>query len=280
MDLTPSQKTRREKLRETLEQEGEIGLIKYVLEMEDKFEEQMEKITEENKSLSGGPMEVAQTIAKNILKDVKGDKGDAPTEEELLKIIQPLIPNIPEVIHGEDYVLTDEDKQEIASKIEVPVVEKVIEKTEVIKEQPIVTHEVTNEIKEVAITDTGEEMVIKINALEIEPEKQIGVEHIKGLEKRLKGIENKPSTPGGGIVGRDLIKDIDLSDQLDGVLATFNIPVVWNIVSVDLSSYPYGSLRKNIDYTWTPTSITFTSEIDPATQLSVGQKCILTVVTG
>lgn len=78
--------------------------------------------------------------------------------------------------------------------------------------------------------------------------------------------------------GRDLFVDIDLSDQLDGSTKTFNIQATYNILTVDLSSYPYGSLRKGIDYTWTPTSITFTDEIVASTQLASGQKCILTTV--
>jgi hypothetical protein len=108
-------------------------------------------------------------------------------------------------------------------------------------------------------------------------------ERIDELEDKLKELANKKVTTntviqGGGIVGRDIIKDIDLSAQLDGVTKTFNIQAIWNVVSVNLSSYPYGALRKGIDYTWTPTSITFTDEIDASTQLGEGQKCILTVV--
>jgi hypothetical protein len=37
-------------------------------------------------------------------------------------------------IDGKDYVLTSKDKKEIASSIDVPIVEKIIERTEVIKE--------------------------------------------------------------------------------------------------------------------------------------------------
>jgi hypothetical protein len=40
---------------------------------------------------------------------------------------------------GKDYVLTQADKEEIASYIKVPVVEKVVEKTEVVREIPVVT---------------------------------------------------------------------------------------------------------------------------------------------
>lgn len=84
---------------------------------------------------------------------------------------------------------------------------------------------------------------------------------------------------GGGITGRDLFKDIDLSASLDGVTKTFNIQAVWNIISVHLSSHPY-ALRKNVDFTYTPTSITFTDQIDASTSLAAGQTAVLTVVTG
>ena len=101
-------------------------------------------------------------------------------------------------------------------------------------------------------------------------------EDIKELKEDMK--KQKSRVFGGGIVGRDLFKDIDISSQLDGATKTFNIQAVWRIISVDLSSFPYGSLRKTADYTWTPTSITFTNQIDAATQLSAGSSCIITAV--
>lgn len=102
---------------------------------------------------------------------------------------------------------------------------------------------------------------------------------IKGLDEELKRLSAIKGGFSGGIVGRDIIKDIDISGDLDGVTKTFNIPTVWNIISVHLSSFPH-ALRKTTDFTYTPTSITFTSEIDAATSLATGQTCVLTVVTG
>ncbi len=89
---------------------------------------------------------------------LKGDKGDP----------------------GKDYILTQQDKEEIAllasKEIVVPVVEKVIEKTEVIKEQPIITEIV----KEVALTDKPE--IIR-NKLEIlQGDERLDKKSIKGLE--------------------------------------------------------------------------------------------------
>lgn len=121
------------------------------------------------------------------------------------------------------------------------------------------------------------------NALEALPEgDKLAIEAIQDLRKELDSLKrlitaNKGG--GGAIAGRDLFKDIDLSASLDGVTKTFNIPVVWNIISVHTSSFP-NALRKTVDFTYTPTSITFTSQIDAATTLAAGQTVVLTVVTG
>lgn len=118
------------------------------------------------------------------------------------------------------------------------------------------------------------------DALELlEGEERLDKSAIKGLEEELKRLSLVKGGISGGIVGRDIVKDIDISDDLDGVTKTFNIPTVWNIISVHLSSFPH-ALRKTTDFTYTPTSITFTSEIDAAKSLKTGDTCVLTVVTG
>jgi len=111
---------------------------------------------------------------------IKGDKGDkgedglTPTDEELKAIIQPLIP---EVKDGEDYVLTEEDKEEIAEKVKVPVVEKVIERTKTVVEKPIIT----NEVKEVAKYEEGEAIFKKIK-------KFLKIEAIEDLDRLLRSM--------------------------------------------------------------------------------------------
>lgn len=114
-------------------------------------------------------------------KQEKGDKGESPSKAELLELIVPLIPIVKDGEDGEpgkNYVLTPADKKEIASSIAVPVVEKVIEKTEFIKEQPLIT-EITNEVENPV---TGKEIVEKVNDLELIKELQIDIDHIKGFE--------------------------------------------------------------------------------------------------
>ena len=95
-----------------LAQDGEFALFKYLLDIEEKIDEEIPEL-------------------KNILKRVKGDKGETPTKEEVIKLIKPLIPVVK---NGADYVLTSQDKKEIVSAIKVPVAEKVINNTETIRE--------------------------------------------------------------------------------------------------------------------------------------------------
>ncbi len=158
-------------------------------------------------------------------------KGDKPTEEELVSLIKPLIPApIPGKDSkepgppGKNYVLTNKDKKDIASKIEVPVVEKVIERTEVIKEQPIITQE----IKEVAVTDAGEVIIKKINETPTDKDEYlIDVSHVKGfkklIEKAGKGKEGSFSASIGPIVqdeGVSLPQQIYLNFVGSGVSVT------------------------------------------------------------
>ena len=144
-------------------------------------------------------------------------------EEELVyevdeqKIVKSVLSQveIPEPIKGEDgkdYILTDKDKKDIASSIKVPTVEKVIEKTEVIRETPIIT----NEVKEVAIPETGEEIVDKINALPLEDENKIDFSHIK----------NVPKFKNGNYYGGSGIKEIIAGTNITVDNSNLGYPVI------------------------------------------------------
>lgn len=89
--------------------------------------------------------------------------------------------------NGNDYFLTEKDRQQIASKIKIPVVEKIIEKITV--EQPI--------IKEVAIGDTPDEVVEKVNTAS----KKIKAERIEGMTRMMREVANYGSNPQGQSTG-------------------------------------------------------------------------------
>lgn len=115
--------------------------------------------------------------------------------------------------------------------------------------------------------------------LELLPEgEKLAIGAIEKLEERLDKLEKRPVSVNGGIIGRNLVQNYDLSPYLDGVTKTFNLPGTWSIVSVACSSFP-SILRPSIDYTNTQQSITFTSQIDATTTLATGQTVIITLIS-
>lgn len=184
---------------------------------------------------------------------IKGDKGDKPTDEHLIGLIQPLIPQVKD---GNDYILTDQDKSEIAEKIKVPVVEKIIEKTEIIKEKPI--------IKEVAIAENAEQMRDKIESLV--GENRLDKSAIKGLDEELKKISEKTSGPQyvAGRMGAR-VHYYDLTPQCNGVLKVFSVPLNFGILGVFSTEFPI-IYRPQIDWTEGNKTLTLTAQVSaPAT---------------
>lgn len=124
-----------------LSKSKEIALAEEFINITDTIDELSEKLDTFSEELKK-----KDYLLEFDKEELKGDKGE-------------------DGIDGEDYILTESDKEEIASKIEVPVVEKVvekiIEKTEVIRETPIVT----NEIKEVAKYESAESLRDKLETL-------------------------------------------------------------------------------------------------------------------
>lgn len=127
--------------------------------------------------------------------------------------------------------------------------------------------------------DTADDIVNKL--LLLPAGEKLPISAIEGLPEALarSADQHRVNGPGPGMAsqaGRDIFSDIDLSASLNGVTTTFQIHAVYNIIAVSLSSTP-NALRKGVDYTYTPTTITFVG-LDAATQLAAGQTCVLTVV--
>lgn len=266
-DLTPAQIKKLERLAKVV-QDGDVGVLENLLETEEKVEEALKKVDEAVEKVEAKLEDVKSSIPdiKSILEQVKGKDGKDGESIEGPQGIQgvqgPAGKNGRDGKDGRD----GRDGQSVVGQ----------------------AGKDGKDADEVAIQDRIEKNLPALggavrDSLELLPEgEKLKIEAIENLRKELDELRKRPVyTGGGGITGtgaRDLVKDIDISASLDGVTTTFNIQSIWNIVSVSLDSYPWGTLRKTIDYTFTSTSITFTSTIDPATQLASGQRCILTVV--
>ncbi len=206
---------------------------------------------------------------KDLMAEVKKAKnGSVEQVNECVSKIKPLITQIKEIEEKVKQVKvgmpTFADIYQIVDEIVIPNSDEIEENIE--KNLPKHGDKLRDGLELLSGDDRLDKKAIK------------GIEEI---EEKMEELSKKivvNNQPAQSIVGRDIITDIDISESLDGVTKTFDIQAIYNIISVSLSSFPYGSLRKNIDYTFTPTSITFTDEIVADAQLSAGQKCIITAI--
>lgn len=119
--------------------------------------------------------------------------------------------------------------------------------------------------------DTGEEIIEKINA--DKSKKLIRKEKVEGMKEfddRLRTAEVNSQWRGGG----SFVYDYDYSSLLDGSTKTFTLPPNAKIITILGSSTP-GIFRKTVDYTYTGSTFTFTSQIDAPTTLATGQTLVL-----
>lgn len=182
--------------------------------------------------------EILNKEIENLVKNVrKGDKGDSVKGDKGDK--------------GDDYILTPQDKKEIASKIKVPIVDKIIEKTEVIKEidKPI----------------EAEEIIKKINT----QEESINQKVIKGLTTEIEAIYkalNSVKTSkkfgaahGGGFTDSNFIDDETPSGTINGTNKIFTLAYTPN-PSTSVKVFVNGArMRITEDYTLSGSTITFTT---------------------
>jgi len=249
-----------------------------MMEMENKMEDEMKKRDEKidnkiekiNDKLDRQPNDEAERIAMKLaikIADVqKGDKGDSPTDEELLALIKPLIPK---PIKGKDgKTPTAEEILEIIRPL-IPEVKDGATPTE---------EELKNLIKKVIPEEeTPEETRDKLQTLK--EGERLHIKYIDGVKDTLKLLKedfSKIFVGQGGNIGNK-IKIYDLSDSLDGSTKTFNIPANTTIVTIQSSSFP-NAFRPTTDYTNTMTTITFTNEIEAGTVLAAGQTLIIVYV--
>lgn len=274
---------------QALVQKGDEAVIEKILEFNDTLEDlletygtEIENVRQTISDIQGLKSEI-ETYVSTKDTELSDKLSEMPTQLDTLKSMLEDKMSEGEMSHKEHAMKMEATVAKLAS--EIGAIKASIQEMPNMSEYDVKLEQLKASIPPTLppVEVTGEEIVSKINDLPTKTDEfKIDKSHIKGiaeLEAEIRLLRSRPSGSGASIAGRDLFKDIDISSQLDGVTKTFNLPAVWNIISVNLSSFPFGALRKGIDFTYTPTSITFTSEIDAASQLSTGQSCILTVVT-
>ena len=211
-----------------------------------------------------------------------GEPGKDADEQKIIEqvLLRIPIPKDGKSVNQEDVV------REILSKITIPIpkevdIEEVIKKilTRIPKLQPKQVNEeriisrVLGKIKFPEQEVFTKQMFLEwISSL---PDGTLEIKDIKNLEERLRNLASKIML-GGSIMkgGGDAVLSYDISSQLNGTLKTFTIPQNNRVLMVSSSSFP-NTFRENVDYTYTATTITFTSEITASSTLATGQSIII-----
>ncbi len=149
------------------------------------------------------PEDVANILLSktDFIEKTKGEKGDqgVPAQGNDGK-------------NGKDAVITEKIKKEIADKIKVPIVEKIIEKTVI--EKPVVT--------EVAVTDKPIVIADKLNTLTEKVDRSV----IKGLDKWMESIKialRERKTGGGSSGGGGMGNVVTQSTSVSSATTTITL---------------------------------------------------------
>lgn len=134
---------------------------------------------------------------------------------------------------GDAFVPTEDDYSRIAEKVIVPIVDKIIvEKTEVIHEQPIIKNEIVREtqtIVEQPITKEITKIIEKpIKAKEVARElntleEALDTKVIKGLDKQIKNLQRAVKEKGGGGMGNVQHESTNVSSATTTVTTTYSV---------------------------------------------------------
>lgn len=197
---------------------------------------------------------------------LKGDSGETPTDERLTALIEPLIP-MP--IKGDEGV-SPTDAQ--LRKLIKPLIPKPIPgksgKDSVVPGPPGKNGK--NGIGKPGkdgSPDTPTQIIEKINQEKgtlIKRDKVEGLADIESMARTAQANSGVFRNSGS------FVYDYELDSLLNGVTKTFTLPANAKIIMVIGTSGPI-RFSKNTDYTYTASTITFTSQIDASTVLAAGQ---------
>lgn len=264
IQLDPTKKKRLEKVL-GLMKGGNSAILNYLLQIEERLDNEIPKITD-------------------VVSRVKGEKGDKPVPGKDYPLPQPGKDGYTpkkgkDYKDGENYILTEKDKGEIAKKVKVPVVEKIIREIPVVKEketiikEPLAVKFSPQELRDLLELLTGEE--------------RIDARSIRGLEELIRlnpgngpmlhtpSIGNLPdvnivgitvgqilvwngtyfqpgNNSGGG--GSDTFYNDIVSGTINGSNRTFTVPnSIGSAINLVLANSSY---QEGVDYTFSGNTIT------------------------
>ncbi len=204
-------------------------------------------------------MDIVDKITRNVLKDIKGEKGDSikgddghtPTDEELLALIKPLIPKV-----KDGHTPTSEE----ILKIIKPLIPQVKDGATPTKEellnliQPLIPQPIKGDKGKDGIEIKSQEIATKLNTLEEKVELKV----IKGLKDYLKKLEGGITRLGqrksGGGGGLPIHETHSVGSTTTSITLGYNVA---NSGASILLIYDGGVIEKDVHYTISGKVITF-----------------------
>jgi len=213
-----------------LQKGGEFAMAEQFLTIEENVSSIKDSVSEITKAVDTKISEISDELKKKFEDELVYEVDEESIVQSVLSKV--VIPDPIKGKDGKDYILTEKDKKEIAGTIKVPIIEKIVEKTEVIKELPIIT----NEIKEIAIADTAEVTVFKINELPTDDEElKIDAKHIKNLPEIAKYL-------GTGTKLLNQLQDVNATGVSNGDTLVWNSTLgIWEAGTGGGGGTPGGS---------------------------------------
>jgi len=210
MEITQEQRTKIKKVAKLVdfESKGAVSLLEDIFELGDMYDKDIPELRE-------------------LIEELKKERPDRDEIKEMVdEIVNGIEIRTPK--DGEDYVLTEDDKKEIASLIEVPrpkpdvIIEKYNTET-IIKEQPIEIIKEVAVITDNEITSRGE--AIRDGLELLQGEERLDKKAIKGLDDydeiaRLAKTSGTRTFPVGG--NRDLQQVTDMGATTTNAVSILN----------------------------------------------------------
>lgn len=214
--------------------------------------------------------EIAMKLAIRLIDVQKGEDGHTPTDEELISLIKPLIP---------DPIKGDKPSNEEILALIRPLIPQIKDGVTPSREElialitPLIPAAIPGKD---GSPDTAGNIRDKLETLY--DNDRLDATAIKGLAETIKSLmpEQEPRPIFGP--GKTKIVKVDLSSLLDGSTKTFFLGTHYGIVDVNSSSAPFGAFREGTDYNESGKNIVFTSNVDAAVSLATGQSLIVKVL--
>lgn len=109
-------------------------------------------------------------------------------------------------------------------------------------------------------------------------DERLDISAIKGLDNYEEVVKYTKDVRPSFFGGKTKVYIVNLSDLLNGITKSFQLPTNYGIIAVNSSSSPFGAFLPITDYNQIGRNIVFTSNVDASIALAQGQSLTVTIL--